>query len=157
MRKILVLNGPNLNLLGEREPHIYGSTTLEDIRGLCEAAAADAGFTVDFRQSNHEGVLIDWIHEARHAACALVLNPGAYGHTSVAIHDALNALDVPIVECHLSNPAKREPFRHVSYVALAAQGVVAGFGSTSYALAVVAAARLAGAQAAPLAAKTKVS
>jgi 3-dehydroquinate dehydratase-2 len=112
---------------------------------------------VEFRQSNHEGVLIDWIQEARHAACAIVLNPGAYGHTSVAIFDALNAVTVPVVECHLSNLAKREPFRHNSYVTLAAQGVVCGFGAMSYELAIAAAARLAGAQPVSVVAKTKVS
>jgi 3-dehydroquinate dehydratase-2 len=151
-KPIYVLNGPNLNLLGTREPHIYGTATLDDVRTLCEAKAREAGFSVVFRQSNHEGVLIDWLQEARTEAAALVLNPGAYGHTSVAIYDCLKALSIPIVECHLSNPAKRESFRHHSYVALAAHGVVAGFGPASYELAVTAAARLASAGSAPAAA-----
>jgi 3-dehydroquinate dehydratase-2 len=148
-KPIFVLNGPNLNLLGTREPHIYGSQTLDDVRALCEAKAAEHGYQVEFRQSNHEGVLVDWLQEARGAAAAVVLNPGAYGHTSVAIHDALQALEVPVVECHLSNLAKREPFRHHSYVTSAARGIVAGFGATSYELAVTAAARLASGQPAP--------
>jgi len=148
-KPIFVLNGPNLNLLGTREPHIYGSQTLDDVRALCEAKAAEHGYKVEFRQSNHEGVLVDWLQEARGAAAAVVLNPGAYGHTSVAIHDALQAVEVPIVECHLSNLAKREPFRHHSYVTSAARGIVAGFGAMSYELAVTAAAKLASGQSAP--------
>jgi 3-dehydroquinate dehydratase-2 len=142
-KPIYVLNGPNLNLLGVREPHIYGTETLDDLRALCEAAAGAAGFTVVFRQSNHEGVLIDWLHEARTDGAAVVLNPGGYGHTSVAIHDACKALEIPLVECHLSNPFKREPFRHLSYVSQAAHGVICGFGAQGYELAVAAAARLA--------------
>jgi 3-dehydroquinate dehydratase-2 len=152
-KPIFVLNGPTLNLLGTREPHIYGTATLDDVRALCEARAAEHGCAVVFRQSNHEGELVDWIQEARTAACALVLNPAAYGHTSVAIYDALKMLEIPVVECHLSNPAAREPFRRHSYVSLAARGVVAGFGPVSYELAVTAAARLALAGAAPAAAK----
>ncbi|HTK34235.1 MAG TPA: type II 3-dehydroquinate dehydratase [Caulobacteraceae bacterium] len=152
-KPIFVLNGPNLNLLGTREPHIYGYETLADVQALCEAEAARHGCTLTFRQSNHEGVLVDWIQEARTQACALVLNPGAYGHTSVAIHDALKALEVPVVECHLSNLAKREPFRHHSYVSSAARGLVAGFGAISYELAVTAAARLAQAGPSPATAK----
>jgi 3-dehydroquinate dehydratase-2 len=144
-KPIFVLNGPTLNLLGTREPHIYGSQTLDDVRGLCEAKAREHGYEVVFRQSNHEGVLVDWIQEARTAAAALVLNPAAYGHTSVALHDALKAVEVPVVECHLSNLATREPFRHHSYVTSAARGIVAGFGAMSYELAVTAAARLASA------------
>lgn len=142
-KPIFILSGPNLNLLGVREPHIYGRQTLDDIRALCEARAGALGRTIDFRQSNHEGVLIDWVQEARAAACALVINPGGYGHTSIALHDALKALEVPVVECHLSNPAAREAFRAISYVALAARGSVTGFGALSYELAVEAAARLA--------------
>jgi 3-dehydroquinate dehydratase-2 len=152
-RPIYVLNGPSLNLLGQRQPEIYGYSTLDDIRGLCEAKAAEAGFAVVFRQSNHEGELVDWIHEARREACALVINPAAYGHTSVALLDALKAAELPVVECHLSNPAAREEFRRHSYVSLAATGVIAGFGAMSYELAVAAAARLASAARSPTAAK----
>ena len=139
-KPIYVLNGPNLNLLGSREPHIYGTTTLEDVRGLCEARAAALGFKVVFHQSNHEGQLIDWVQEARTGASALVINPAGYGHTSIALLDALKTLTIPIVECHLSNPAAREEFRRHTYVSLAATGVVAGFGAQSYELAIEAAA-----------------
>lgn len=138
---LYVLNGPNLNLLGVREPHIYGRETLADIQALCEAAAE--GVEVVFRQSNHEGDLVDWIHEARTAAAALVINPAAYGHTSIALLDALKTLTIPVVECHLSNPAAREDFRRHTYVSLAAAGIVSGFGPHSYELAVKAALRLA--------------
>lgn len=137
---IHVLNGPNLNLLGTREPEIYGHDTLADVQALCERTAAqDGGATVVFRQSNHEGELIDWIHQARTEASALVINPAGYGHTSVALLDALKALTIPIVECHLSNPTARERFRHRSYVSPVARGVIAGFGPQSYELAVKAA------------------
>lgn len=146
-KPIYVLNGPNLNLLGTREPHIYGRATIQDVEKLCEAKAAAHGAKVVFRQTNHEGELIDWVQESRLAACALVLNPAGYGHTSVALLDALKALSIPVVECHLSNPAVREPFRHHSYVSPAASGVIAGFGPASYELAVEAALRLAGAAA----------
>ena len=142
-KPIYVLSGPNLNLLGTREPEIYGHQTLDDVRGLCEARAKAKGFEVVFRQSNHEGELVDWIQEAREKACALVINPAAYGHTSVAILDALKMLNLPIVECHLSNPAAREAFRRKTFVSLAATGVVSGFGAASYELAVEAAAGLA--------------
>ena len=138
---LYVLNGPNLNLLGVREPDIYGRETLEDVRALCEAAAD--GATVVFRQTNHEGELIDWVHEAREQAAAMVINPAGYGHTSVALLDALKTLTIPFVECHLSNPAARERFRHRSYVSPVAAGVVSGFGPFSYELAVKAALRLA--------------
>ena len=138
---IYVLNGPNLNLLGVREPHIYGRETLADVHALCEKAAEDA--TIVFRQSNHEGQLIDWVQEARTEASALVLNPAGYGHTSIALLDALKALTIPVVECHLSNPAAREEFRRHSYISLAATGIVSGFGAHSYELAVKAALRLA--------------
>jgi 3-dehydroquinate dehydratase-2 len=148
-KPIFVLSGPNLNLLGSREPHIYGSTTLEDIRRACEARAAALGHGLVFRQSNHEGELIDWIQEAREAASALILNPAGYGHTSVAILDALKTLAIPIIECHLSNPAAREAFRQKTYVSLAASGVVSGFGAKSYELAVEAASGLIGAAGAP--------
>lgn len=138
---IYVLNGPNLNLLGEREPEIYGRETLADIQGVCEAAAED--FTIVFRQSNHEGELVDWIQEARIQASALVINPAAYGHTSVAILDAIKALTIPVVECHLSNLFAREAFRHHSFITPVAAGLISGFGSGSYDLAVRAAVKLA--------------
>jgi 3-dehydroquinate dehydratase-2 len=141
-KPIYVLSGPNLNLLGTREPEIYGHHTLEDVQRLCEARASSLGREVVFRQSNHEGELIDWIQEAREKAAAVVINPAGYGHTSVAILDALKAVGVPVIECHLSNPASREAFRHHTYVSLAATGVVSGFGAASYELAVEAAAGL---------------
>jgi 3-dehydroquinate dehydratase-2 len=142
-KPIYVLSGPNLNLLGAREPEIYGRDTLEDVRKLCEARAKTLGRDVVFRQSNHEGELIDWIQEAREKACAIVINPAAYGHTSIALLDALKAAELPVVECHLSNPAAREDFRRHTYVSLAATGLVSGFGAKSYELAVEAAAGLA--------------
>src|ERR1700744_5951019 len=123
-KPIYVLSGPNLNLLGVREPHIYGSETLEDVRVRCEKRAAGLGFDIVFRQTNHEGELIDWVQEAREKASALIINPAGYGHTSVAILDALKAVDLPVVECHLSNPAAREAFRRKTYVSLAANGLV---------------------------------
>jgi 3-dehydroquinate dehydratase-2 len=135
-KPIYVLSGPNLNLLGVREPEIYGHQTLDDIRGLCEARAAAHGRKIVFRQSNSEGELIDWVQEARESASALIINPAGYGHTSVALLDALKTLTIPIVECHLSNPAARESFRRRTYVSLAATGVVSGFGGASYELAV---------------------
>jgi len=137
---LYVLNGPNLNLLGEREPDIYGRETLADVQAICEAAAD--GFTVVFRQSNHEGELVDWIQEARTKASALVINPAAYGHTSVAILDAVKALSIPVIECHLSNLFAREAFRHHSFITPVASGLIAGFGSGSYDLAVRAAVKL---------------
>lgn len=143
-KPIFVLNGPNLNLLGTREPEIYGWETLADVQGACAARAAQFGLSVEFRQSNHEGVLVDWLQEAATGACAVVLNPGAYTHTSIALLDAVRALTLPVIEAHLSNPAAREPFRRRSYVAQAARGTVAGFGLMSYVLAVEAAARLSG-------------
>ena len=138
-KPVYVLNGPNLNMLGTREVHIYGTTTLDDVRGLCEARAAAHGLTVVFRQSNHEGELVEWVQEARTQGSALVLNPAAYGHTSIALLDALKSLEIPIIECHLSNPAAREEFRHKSFVSLAATGLVSGFGARSYELAIEAA------------------
>ncbi len=137
---IYVLNGPNLNLLGTREPEIYGRDTLADIEALCLRAAN--GAAVVFRQSNHEGELIDWIHEARADGDAVVINPAGYGHTSVALLDALKTLTIPVIECHLSNPAARERFRHRSYVSPIAAGVISGFGPQSYELAMQAALRL---------------
>ncbi len=142
-KPIYVLSGPNLNLLGEREPEIYGHRTLADIQASCETKAAALGFGLVFRQSNHEGELIDWVQEARTDGGALVINPAGYGHTSVALLDALKTLSIPIVECHLSNPAARESFRRTTYVSLAATGVVSGFGPASYELAVEAACGLA--------------
>lgn len=135
-KPIFVLNGPNLNLLGTREPHLYGHATLDEIRGRCATRAGLHGRDIDFRQTNHEGVLIDWVLEARLAAAGLVINPAGYGHTSVALHDALKTLAIPIVECHLSNPAAREAFRHHSYVSLVAAGVICGLGPTGYELAI---------------------
>jgi len=142
-KPIYVLNGPNLNLLGTREPEIYGRSTLADIEALCAAEAARHGLTIVFRQSNVEGQLVDWLQEARDKAAAVVLNAGAYSHTSVALHDAIKAIAIPVIETHLSNPASREPFRHVSTIAAAVKGVIAGFGAQSYVLAVAAAAALA--------------
>lgn len=133
---IYILNGPNLNLLGKREPEIYGCETLEDVRRACTAIAETAGFGIALMQSNHEGVIIDQIHEAREKACAIVINPGAFTHTSVAILDALNAFDGPVFECHVSNIHKREKFRHHSHVSGRADGVLAGFGVEGYALCV---------------------
>ncbi|WAC95572.1 type II 3-dehydroquinate dehydratase [Streptomyces sp. NA13] len=134
---IMILNGPNLNLLGQRQPEIYGSETLADVELLCAEEAAALGGTVDLRQSNHEGVLVDWIHEARTGAAGLVVNPAAYSHTSVALLDALNACDgLPVIEVHISNIHRREQFRHHSYVSLRADGVIAGCGIQGYAFAV---------------------
>jgi 3-dehydroquinate dehydratase-2 len=142
-KPIYVLNGPNLNLLGTREPEIYGRATLAEIETACAERAAQLGRGIVFRQSNVEGELVDWLQEARDKACAVVLNAGAYTHTSVALHDAIKAIGIPVIETHLSNPAAREEFRHVSLVGKAAKGVVAGFGATSYLLAVEAAALVA--------------
>ena len=141
-KPIWVLNGPNLNLLGAREPHIYGHQSLDDVRAACTTRADRHGQTVDFRQTNHEGELIDWVQAARTEACSLVINPAGYGHTSVALFDALKSLAIPIVECHLSNPAAREDFRHMSYVSLAATGVICGLGPLGYELAIEAACAL---------------
>ena len=140
---IFVLNGPNLNLLGTREPEIYGSDTLDDIAGALEDRARELGLAIDMRQSNHEGHLIDWLHEANASgAKAVILNAGAYTHSSIAIHDAIKAIAVPVIEVHLSNPHAREHFRRRSYVALVARGSIAGFGALGYQLALDAAARL---------------
>ena len=141
-KPIHILNGPNLNLLGTREPGIYGRETLNDIKARCEAEAAGLGLDCVFRQSNHEGVLVEWIHEARADASVLLINPAAYGHTSVALHDALKALDLPIIEIHLSQPVARESFRHHSYVSLVADGVISGFGALGYVLGIKAAAEI---------------
>ena len=140
---IYVLNGPNLNLLGLREPEIYGSATLDDIAGDLEDRARELDLAIDMRQSNHEGHLIDWLHEAQaRGARAVILNPGGYTHTSVALHDAVKSITTPVIEVHLSNPHAREDFRHISYVGCAARGTIAGFGALSYLLALEAAARL---------------
>lgn len=134
-RLVTVLNGPNLNLLGRRQPHIYGSETLADVEASCRALAAELGLELRFLQSNHEGQIVDWIHEARDAAAGIAINPAAYTHTSVAILDALNAFDGPVIEVHISNVHKREGFRHHSYVSLRADGVIAGCGTQGYGLA----------------------
>lgn len=133
---VYVLNGPNLNLLGTRQPEIYGSETLEDVKRLCTETGCIAGLEIRFHQSNHEGVLVDLIHEARTEADGIVINPAAYTHTSVAIRDALAACDFPIIEVHLSNVHRRENFRHHSYVSGVATGVIAGLGVEGYAAAV---------------------
>ena len=140
---VFVLNGPNLNLLGTREPAIYGHDTLDDIAGQIEDAARALGLAIDMRQSNHEGHLIDWLHEAQALpARAVLLNAGGFTHTSVALHDAIAAVRTPVIEVHLSNPLAREPFRHESFVGRAARGTISGFGALSYLLALEAAARL---------------
>ena len=135
-KPIFILNGPNLNLLGKRQPEIYGYDTLEDVERNCAAVAAEKGFEVKLFQSNYEGGIVELIHRARDEACAIVINPGAYTHTSIAILDALNAFEGPVFECHISNVHKRESFRHHSYVSLRADGVMAGFGVEGYALCV---------------------
>ena len=140
--KIMVLNGPNLNLLGVRQPHIYGHDTLADIERRLQARARTHGLVIDMRQSNHEGELVTWIQEARTTCAGIIINPAAYTHTSVAILDALLACDLPIIELHLSNPHKREEFRHRSFVTVAAKGVIAGFGAGGYELALDAMAKL---------------
>ena len=139
---ILVLNGPNLNLLGVREPATYGRDTLADIEEACLELAAELDLSIDFRQSNHEGQLVDWIQEARETADGIVINPGAYTHTSIAILDALRAAEVPVIEVHLSNIHRRESYRRISYVSEAAQGVILGLGAHGYLLALEAMARL---------------
>jgi 3-dehydroquinate dehydratase-2 len=143
MPTIYVLNGPNLNLLGTREPEIYGDETLDDIAGQVEDAAREAGVQIDFRQSNHEGHLIDWLHEANaEGAKAVLLNAGALTHTSLALYDAVRSIRIPVIEVHISNPAAREEFRRHSYVGMAAKGCIAGFGANSYLLALKAALEL---------------
>ena len=140
---IYVLNGPNLNLLGTREPEVYGTDTLDDIAERLTARAVALGLTVEMRQSNHEGHLVDWIHEAQAGGIkAVLLNAGAFTHTSVALYDAIRSVTTPVIEVHLSNPHSREEFRHKSYVGMAAKGSIAGFGVQSYLLALEAAAAL---------------
>ena len=140
---VYVLNGPNLNLLGVREPEVYGHDTLDDIAGRLEDQARALGLEIDLRQSNHEGHLVDWLHEANaKGAKAVLLNAGAFTHTSIALFDAIKSINVPVIEVHLSNPHTRDAFRHKSYVGQAAKGTIAGFGAMSYTLALDAAAKL---------------
>lgn len=135
-KTVFVLNGPNLNLLGLREPEIYGSTTLDEIAGMLEDRATELGLTIDMRQTNHEGMLVDWLHEAQaQGARAVLLNAGAYTHTSIALLDAIKAITTPVVEVHLSDPKQREPFRHLSYVGMGAVKTVEGHGPQSYRIA----------------------
>jgi 3-dehydroquinate dehydratase-2 len=143
MDTVFILNGPNLNLLGTREPEIYGHQTLADIESMCEIRAAALGLAIDFRQTNHEGVLVDWLHEAKQiGAKAVLLNAAAYTHTSIALLDAIKATELPVIEVHLSNPHEREPFRHLSYVGMAAAATVQGLGAQSYIVALEQAAEL---------------
>ena len=148
MKTVLVLNGPNLNLLGTREPQVYGAQTLADVQALCERAAAVHNLKLDFRQSNHEGELVSWIHEAGRAQAAdalagVILNAGAYTHTSIALHDAIKGTGVTLIELHISNVHAREAFRHHSYISPVAKSVMAGFGVNGYALAIAGLAQLA--------------
>ena len=147
MKKILILNGPNLNLLGTREPEVYGSDTLADVEGLCREEGEKLGVAIDCRQSNHEGQLIDWLQEAGREIAAgnmlgVVFNPGAYTHTSVALHDAIKGARVTVIELHISNVHAREEFRHQSYISPAARGIMVGFGVAGYALAIGALVRI---------------
>lgn len=141
-RLVYVLNGPNLNLLGKRQPHIYGHETLADVERDCRTLAGELGLTLRFHQSNREYELIDWIHEAREDGAGIVINPAAFTHTSVALLDALNTFEGPVIECHISQVHKREAFRHHSYVSLRSDGVIAGFGTQGYQLALRRVARL---------------
>jgi 3-dehydroquinate dehydratase II len=147
MKKVLVLNGPNLNLLGTREPAVYGAETLADVEQLCKEEADKLGLEVDCRQSNHEGQLIDWIHEAGREIAAgnllgVVFNPGAFTHTSIALHDAIKGANATVIELHISNVHARETFRHRSYISPAARGIIVGFGVQGYAIAIAALARV---------------
>lgn len=145
MRKIFILNGPNMNLLGMREPEYYGYVTLADIETACRTRAADLGFEIDFRQTNYEGELVEWVHEAEHAASGILINAAGYAHYSVALLDAvLAAHDTPVVEIHLSNIFKRDPFRHTSYLSRGVNGVIIGFGAHGYELGLEALARILG-------------
>ena len=141
-KPVLILNGPNLNMLGTREPHIYGSTTLADVERMCQARAQQCGLSISFRQTNGEAQLVEWIQEAVNGADGIIINPAAYTHTSVAILDALSMVKAPIIELHISNPHKREPFRHHSYVTPAATALICGLGVNGYPLAVEAMAGL---------------
>lgn len=142
MADLLVLNGPNLNLLGTREPALYGAATLDDVEALCAEVAEALDLAIDFRQTNGEGELISWVQECRDRAAGVIINPAGYGHTSIALMDALLALDCPIVEVHLTNIHRREPYRHHSYTSEAANGLICGFGARGYALALQAIAEL---------------
>ncbi|MGQ0709518.1 MAG: type II 3-dehydroquinate dehydratase [Rhodoferax sp.] len=142
-KTVLILNGPNLNLLGTREPQVYGAQTLADVQDLCERACLANGFVADFRQSNHEGVLVDWVHEAgrlhaQQQLAGVVFNAGAYTHTSIALHDAIKGTGVPLIEVHISNVHARESFRHHSYLSPVAKGIIVGLGVNGYALAIAA-------------------
>lgn len=143
-KPIYILNGPNLNLLGQREPGIYGAESLGDIQASCSAVADELGQQIEFRQSNHEGMLVDWIQEADGEASGIILNAGAYTHTSVALHDAIRAGSVPVIELHLSNIHAREAFRHKSYISPVASGVIFGFGAEGYLLAIRAMTKMSG-------------
>jgi 3-dehydroquinate dehydratase-2 len=144
-KTIYVLNGPNLNLLGTREPHIYGRSTLKDVEKLCRKTASARGYAIEFRQSNHEGEIVDWIQEAgAKRASGIVLNPAGLTHTSVSVHDAIKAVSVPVIETHITNIHAREPWRHHSYVSLVAKAVICGFGIAGYALAIEGIAGMAG-------------
>jgi 3-dehydroquinate dehydratase II len=142
MKPVLILNGPNLNMLGTREPSVYGNDTLDSIEARCRSKAAALELEIDFRQSNVEGELIDWVQKAQEEASAVIINAAGYTHTSVALHDALRTVDAPVIEVHLSNVYKREPFRHHSYISPVAHGVICGFGAQSYELALEGAASL---------------
>ncbi|MBD9503778.1 type II 3-dehydroquinate dehydratase [Pseudomonas sp. PDM17] len=136
MSTLLVLNGPNLNMLGKRQPEVYGHESLADVEALCRQTANQFDLEIEFQQTNHEGQMIDWIHQARGRVNGIVINPGAWTHTSVAIHDALIAAEVPVIEVHISNVHRRETFRHHSYVSIVAKAVLAGFGTHGYQLAI---------------------
>ena len=131
-KSILVLNGPNLNLLGTRQPEVYGSTTLADVEAMCADKAKALGIEIDFRQSNHEGTLVDWIHEAKGRHDGILINAGAYTHTSIALHDAIASVELPVAEVHISNIHKREEFRHLSYISKVSLGMICGFGTYGY-------------------------
>ena len=131
-KSILVLNGPNLNLLGTRQPEVYGRTTLADVEAMCADKAKALGIEIDFRQSNHEGTLVDWIHEAKGRHDAILINAGAYTHTSIALHDAIASVELPVAEVHISNIHKREEFRHLSYISKVSLGMICGFGTYGY-------------------------
>ncbi len=136
LKRVLVLNGPNLNMLGVREPEVYGTRTLEDIRQSCVDHAASAGLDIDFRQSNSEGELVTWIQEARSTSDGIIINPAGYTHTSIAIRDALSLTGLPVVELHLTNIHNREPFRSQSHISPVATGVICGFGASGYPMAI---------------------
>jgi 3-dehydroquinate dehydratase-2 len=131
-KSILVLNGPNLNLLGTRQPEVYGSTTLADVEAMCADKAKALGIEIDFRQSNHEGTLVDWIHQAKGKHDGILINAGAYTHTSIALHDAIASVELPVAEVHISNIHKREEFRHLSYISKVSVGMICGFGTYGY-------------------------